>query len=86
MYRELLKHSERCAFLFRYLSCQLKFRFRAAERTAGGGGRAEGRKGNREASEEGTEEMPRCVRAETGALGKLKRLMGFIVINGSKPI
>ena len=61
LYRELLKHSERCAFLLRYLSCQLKFRFRAAERTAGGGGRAEGRKGNREVSEEGSREMPSCV-------------------------
>ena len=38
-----------------------KFRFRAAEGAVGGGGRAEGWKGNREASEEGTGEMPSCV-------------------------
>ena len=63
-----------------------KFRFRAAEGAAGGGGRAEGWKGNREASEEGTGEMPSCVGAEPGALGRLKRLTGLLIVNGSKPI
>ena len=60
-----------------------KFRFRAAEGAAGGGGRAEGWKGNREASEEGTGEMPSCVGAEPGALGRLKRLTGLLIVNGS---
>ena len=44
---------------------------------------AEGWKGNREASEEGTGEMPSCVGAEPGALGRLKRLTGLLIVNGS---
>jgi len=60
-----------------------KFRFRAAEGAAGGGGRAEGWKGNIEASKEGTGEMPSCVGAELGALGRLKQLTGLLIVNGS---
>ena len=43
-------------------------------------------KGNREESEEGTGQVTSCVGADPGELGRLKRLTGFLVVNGSEPI
>jgi len=42
--------------------------------------------GGTEESEEGTGQVTSCVGADPGELGRLKRLTGFLVVNGSEPI
>jgi len=43
-------------------------------------------KGNREESEEGTGRVTSCVGADPGELGRLKRLTGLLLVNGSETI
>ena len=45
-----------------------------------------GMKGNREESEEGTGRVTSCVGADPGELGRLKRLTGLLLVNGSETI
>ena len=43
-------------------------------------------KGNREESEEGTGRVTNCVGADPAELGRLKRLTGLLLVNGSETI
>jgi len=45
-----------------------------------------GTKGKREESEEGTGRVTSCVGADPGELGRLKRLTGLLLVNGSETI